>query len=843
MWAYVENLGAGGALKGKGRDRSAGREPRIGKGGASDPGPLLVPFRLRGVRIGVQMTFMLLGMLLAYALLPGHQPLDGRAYTVLLLAAADGAFIISRLPWEQLLTRPTGNRYLYVWAVLDILLITVAISMTGHAESELFFLYALTTVFFAASYPPLGHVALLLFTCTSYAAVVGLDGLENTTSATVAVRLGGLALVAFVASFLSRELLRQMREHGEARTESESRAGLLAMVASASRSMSTLDPEQVLGIVVESSLQMGFDGAEICLFDEATHTWRVAQHRGLNADYGSVEPIEAGVAGLVHRRRETVVLDNYSGWPGGLRQVRDAGFRFMIASPVWCGGELVGALVAGSLARRTPRPHEVECLDLLAAQAGAALNNARLFSERRAFEARLEHQAFHDGLTNLPNRALFLDRLEQALARTRRDGDAVGVLFMDLDRFKMVNDSLGHDVGDELLAAVARRLIVCLRPGDTLARYGGDEFTVLLERLRSDADAIEVAERLLRSLSEPFVLQERQVFVSASIGVSFAKQPLSEDGDPLREADLAMYRAKERGKGRWEVFESAMNAEAVQRLELETELRQAIDRDELFLLYQPLVDLASGRITGVEALVRWRHPRRGVVTPDKFIALAEETGLILRLGTWVLEEACRQGQRWLEEGLPPLHVSVNISADQFQKGRLPEQLQEILVATGLAPDRLTLEMTESVVMEEAEATMQIMREIAGLGVRLALDDFGQGYSSLSYLKRFPLDVLKVDKAFVDGLVDNAEDRAIVRSVVALARELGISVTAEGIETARQLEQVKALGCHVGQGYWFSRAVGPDGINELLRPSGAEAGNGQKSSALSSGTVPRARSTA
>ena len=777
--------------------------------------PLVVPFRLRAVRIGVQMTFMVLAMLLAYAVLPGHEPLDGRAYTVLLLAGADIAFIISRLSWDKLLARPAGTRWLYVWAALDIVLITVAIGMTGHASSELFYLYALTTVFFAASYPPWGQAALLVFTSASYAGVVALDGWDQTTAATMVVRLGSLALVAFIASFLSRELLRQMREHGQARTESESRAGLLAMVASASRSMSTLDPEQVLGIVVESSLQMGFDGAEICLFDKATHTWRVAKHRGLNPDYGSVEPIEAGVAGLVHTRRETVVLDNYSGWPGGVRQVRDAGFRFMIASPVWCGGELVGALVVGSLTRRSPRPHEVECLDLLAAQAGAALNNARLFSERRAFEARLEHQAFHDALTNLPNRALFLDRLDQALARTRRDGEPVGVLFMDLDRFKMVNDSLGHDVGDELLSAVAQRLSVCLRPGDTLARYGGDEFTVLLERLRSDADAIDVAERLLRSLSAPFILQERQVFISASIGVSFAKHPYSNDSDPLREADLAMYRAKERGKGRWEVFESDMNAEAIRRLELETELRQAIDGQEMFLLYQPLVDLGSGTVTGVEALVRWRHPSRGVVSPNDFIGLAEETGLILRLGDWILEEACRQGQRWLELGLPPLHVAVNISADQFQKGGLPGKLLEILVATGLPADRLTLEMTESVVMEEAEATMEIMSEIDGLGVRLALDDFGQGYSSLSYLKRFPLDVLKVDKAFVDGLVDNPEDRAIVRSVVALARELGISVTAEGIETARQLEHVKSLGCHVGQGYWFSRPVEADAITELL----------------------------
>ena len=517
----------------------------------------------------------------------------------------------------------------------------------------------------------------------------------------------------------------------------------------------------------------------------------------------------------MRERRETVVLDDYSAWPGGVSEVRKIGYRFMVASPMWSGGEMAGVLIAGSTGTRSPSVHEIECIDMLAAQAGAAFHNARLYTERRAFEARLTHQAFHDALTQLPNRTLFSDRLAHAMARARRDGERIAVLFLDLDRFKMVNDSLGHDVGDELLTGVAQRLAPCVRAGDTLARYGGDEFTILLERVASDEDAVRVAERMLEALQAPFDLAGRQLVVSASIGISMPLLEALDDVDPLREADLAMYKAKEHGKARWEMFRSEMNVQAKRRLELETELRRAIEEEQLFLEYQPLVDLATGAINGVEALVRWRHPDKGVIPPLEFIPIAEEAGLIIPLGNWVLEEACRQARAWQHEGVPPLRMSVNLSADQFQKGNLPAQLVQVLRTTGLSADRLLLEITESVLMGEAEAAVVVMEDVHRLGVGLALDDFGQGYSSLSYLKRFPLDCVKIDKLFVDGIVHNREDQAIVQSVVAMARALGIKVTAEGIEDADQLQWLQLLGVDDGQGYHFARPVDPSAIPAMV----------------------------
>jgi EAL domain-containing protein (putative c-di-GMP-specific phosphodiesterase class I) len=336
-----------------------------------------------------------------------------------------------------------------------------------------------------------------------------------------------------------------------------------------------------------------------------------------------------------------------------------------------------------------------------------------------------------------------------------------------------------------------------------------------------------VADRLLAALARPFSLRGRDVVLGASIGVSVSPtesdagaaggEPAgnSDAHDPLREADLAMYRAKERGKGRWELFEAGLNARAVKRLELETELRRAIDREELFLLYQPLVSMQSGEISGVEALVRWRHPVRGTVLPGEFISLAEEAGLIGRLGAWVLNEACRQAAEWRSRGVAPFGISVNLSAEQFQSRELPAKVAEALADHGLPGDALTLEVTESMVMADADTALWVMTELRRIGVHLALDDFGQGYSSLSYLKRFPLHSLKVDKVFVDGLVDHAEDRAIVRSVVGLARDLGMAVTAEGIETTEQLRHVRLLGCDIGQGFVLSVPVPGDAIPGLL----------------------------
>ena len=773
----------------------------------------LLSFRLRTVGIAVRSTAGALIALVVYALLPGHGELHAASYAALILAAAAGCTVMSQLPWPRLFDEGWGIRCLYAWSFMDIVLVTVAVAITGHAGSDLYLIYAMTTIFFAASYPPKGQVALLGATAACYLIELGLSG-WHIGGAVLFMRLAVIALVAFMASWLSRELMGEMAGHVSALSESEQRAAMLAMVAGAARSMSTLDSERVLGIVVDATLEIGFDGAEICMFDRDGDTWTSRFRRGLAVDYDETQPADVGLAGTVRRERRTVILADYSAWEGGVTQVREAGFSTMVASPVWSGSELVGVLIAGALAPRPVLPYERECIELLAAQAGAALVNAHRYVERQAFEQQLHHQAFHDSLTGLPNRALFTDRLTHALSRLPRRSRSVAVLFLDIDRFKMINDSLGHDVGDQLLVEVAGRLSSCLRPSDTLARYGGDEFTILLEEPEEDGATL-VADRILELLQLPFTLAGREVAASASIGIAHAPSPTGED--PLREADLAMYRAKDRGRGRWEIFDPEMNRYARGRLDSETELAQAIERNQFVLHYQPVVALVDGRVTGVEALVRWVHPRRGVVSPAEFIPLAEETGTIVALGRWVLEEACRQAVAWDKEGVTPLQLNVNLSAIEFQREDLVDTVAAVLEATGLAPSRLTLELTETIVMEDVDAGMAAMARLRELGVRLALDDFGQGYSSLGYLKRFPLDNIKIDRSFVDGLVASPEDQAIVRSVVMLAREMHMTVTAEGIETAEQLDAVRALGCDDAQGYYFSAPLPGVGVTAAASP--------------------------
>jgi diguanylate cyclase (GGDEF)-like protein len=432
----------------------------------------------------------------------------------------------------------------------------------------------------------------------------------------------------------------------------------------------------------------------------------------------------------------------------------------------------------------------------------------RNYTERKILERQLAHQAFHDALTGLPNRALFSDRLEHALTRATRRGVLVAVLFLDLDRFKVVNDSLGHDVGDQLLAAVADLLRSCVRSGDTVARLGGDEFTVLLEDLATPADASHVAERIMAAMQAPFQLAGHEVCVSASLGIALSAGKASTPEDLLRDADAALYRAKARGRGRCELFDAPMRAQAMARLEIETGLR---------VHYQPMVELGTGRVAGVEALARWQHPTRGFVPPSDFIALAEESSLILPLSRWVLFESCRQASEWHRRypNRPPLTVSVNLSVRQFQHPALVDEVAEALRETALPPGCLSLEITESMMMEAAEATSVILRDLKALGVRLAIDDFGTGYSSLGYLKRFPVDTLKIDRTFVAGLGQDPEDTAIVHAVIRLAHTLGLAVTAEGVETAAQRDDLRATGCELGQGYYFAKPLPPESLEALL----------------------------
>jgi len=439
-------------------------------------------------------------------------------------------------------------------------------------------------------------------------------------------------------------------------------------------------------------------------------------------------------------------------------------------------------------------------------------------TDRKRAEEQLLHDAFHDALTGLPNRALFMDHVKMAIQRSRRSGDRLfAALFLDLDRFKVINDSLGHMVGDQLLVGIAHRLEACLRPGDTVARLGGDEFTILLEDLTGTEDAIEVARRVQEAVTQPFNIGGHEVFTTASIGIALSNTGYERAEDLLRDADTAMYRAKMEGKKRHVVFDKGMHDRAMELLQIETDLRRAITRKEFFLNYQPIVSLATGKVLSFEALVRWRHPERGLVMPSEFVPVAEETGLIVPLGLWVLNEACRQMRSWQKQGLAgeQVTVSVNLSSRQFSQADLIEQVSSALRESGLRPANLKLEITESMVMENIDTAIDMLTQLRGLGVGLAIDDFGTGYSSLSYLHRFPIDTLKIDRSFVTQMTDNAENAEIVRTIVTLARSLSMDVIAEGVETREQLRQLGSLGCDYGQGYLFSRPVGAGQAVALL----------------------------
>jgi len=485
-------------------------------------------------------------------------------------------------------------------------------------------------------------------------------------------------------------------------------------------------------------------------------------------------------------------------------------------------GDAPATNFSGELRLRSANDAWVTCEVVANDQSAEAAVNGivmtcRDITERKLFEEQLAHQAFHDPLSGLPNRSLFLDRLDRALLRASTHGRSVAVMFLDLDNFKVVNDSLGHDSGDEMLVEVAKRLRTCVRSQDTVARLGGDEFTILLEDIVDPEFASEMASRVARALNTPVQLKGHEVHTSASIGVAVSAGRNELPGDMLRDADTAMYQAKAAGKAHHTVFDPTMNERANERLELEGELRRAIDGGELRLHYQPIISLDSGSVTEVEALVRWEHPVRGIMPPMRFIPLAEETGLILPLGRWVLEESCRQAREWQLEfpTTPPLTIGVNISPRQFAQSNLVSEVSRVLRETGLPACSLKLEITESLMMVNPEATRAKLMALRDLGVRLAVDDFGTGYSSMAYLSRFPLDTLKIDKSFVGGLGEQAEADAIVRAIITLAKTLNLHVTSEGIETADQLMRLNDLGSDLGQGFFFSRPLTSAALHEIL----------------------------
>jgi diguanylate cyclase (GGDEF)-like protein len=458
-------------------------------------------------------------------------------------------------------------------------------------------------------------------------------------------------------------------------------------------------------------------------------------------------------------------------------------------------------------------------LAVAAAAGGMLIVRARQLvlnvEQRKRAEERIRHLAYHDALTDLPNRSLLEDRLTTALAQAHRKSRMLALLYLDLDRFKRVNDTLGHSLGDHILQSVAERLTSIVREADTVARVGGDEFTILLPEISQAQDAIDVADRILRELRRPVMVDHRELPATTSMGIAFYPDDAEEADTLLRNADIAMYRAKEQGRDNYQLYTAAMNARIAERFAVENDLRRALDRNEFVVYYQPQVDLSSQQIVGVEALVRWEHPTRGLMLPADFIPVAEESGLIVPLGEWVLRTACAQAKAWQEAGLPPIRLAVNLSGRQFQQRNLSEMVERALNETSLEPRYLQLEITETVVMHDMDFTIATLNNLKAMGIQIAIDDFGCGHSSLNYLKRLPIDDVKIDRSFVHDLATDPSDAAIVGSVVAMTRELNLNVVAEGVETEEQLAFLKERQCDVVQGFLFSRPVPPDAVEKII----------------------------
>jgi diguanylate cyclase (GGDEF)-like protein len=777
--------------------------------------------RLASVKVGIWLSLIVCAGAALYALETWDQP--HRALILGMIGLGVLSVVVVRsLPLERIVSSKYSEPFFGIWSTADALLIAVIAGLDGGSRSPYMLLLVLPFLFASLSYAPTTIVA------------VGLVVLGSVFVLGLAVGGGfpfqgfGLfagACVGLLGTWEARNQLRQRRylaetavalerseESSRLQAHQQSEVARFGQLALEGAEIDGLGQEacrivtQVLGVDFGAVLKLLTGGEELLLVAGAGFPPEMVGERRLPADYRSQSgyALSTGMATVANDwETETRFTSNLQS---------DMGMRSSAIILIKAEDKPYGVLGAGSREQHEFTQGDVNFMQAIANVLANAI-------ERRQTEERTQHEALHDPLTGLPNRNLFLDRLQHALSVTARRQTAIAVLFLDLDQFKLVNDSLGHAAGDELLAAVAPRIEQALRPGDTVARFGGDEFAVLAEDVGNERGATRIAERIAEELSRPFILREREHFVSASVGISIGDGTEAPEA-LIRDADSALYRAKDHGRGGYEIFDEVMRSRVIEHMQIENDLRRALQRQELALHYQPVIRLRDGEIVALEALLRWNHPDRGLVGPLGFIPVAEESRLIVPIGRWVVEQACRQAAAWqqLSPDRAPVGVSVNLSARQVADPELISHIEGSIRANGIEPSTLWLELTESTLLDETTFVERTVASLKELGVRLVLDDFGVGFSSLGYLKRLPLSMIKLDRSFVENLAEGSHDAAIVRAVSDMAQTIGISVVAEGIEKQEQVRAAAALGCGYAQGFHFAEPVPAEDVEELLARS-------------------------
>jgi diguanylate cyclase (GGDEF)-like protein len=778
-----------------------------------------VATRLRSVKVGVWLSVIVCGGGALYAVQRWDQP-HRQLILAIIAVGLLTAPLIRALPLERIVRSRYSQVFFVAWSLGDILLIATIAGLDGGSDSGYMLLLVLPFLFAALSYPP-RTVAIVAVGClaaffTVVFAVGGgfpLQGFGLFAGACVAL------LGAWEARNQARER-EQLHETAAARLRSErgsrqqaeqqrevARFGQLALEG---RNIEELSGEasrilsEVLDVDYGGVLKLQPGGEDLLLVAAVGMPQELVGHALVPAGYRSQSgyALATGMATIVNDWDEETRFEQSE-------LQRSQGMTSAAIILIKGKGPPYGVVGAGSRTQRDFTQADVSFMQAIANVLANAI-------ERRRAEERTEHEALHDPLTGLPNRNLFLDRLQHALSASARRSSPIAVLFLDLDQFKLVNDSLGHAAGDELLASVAPRIESALRPGDTVARFGGDEFAVLAEEVGNERGATRIAERVAEVLTRPFIVRGREHFVSASVGIAIGNGTEAPEG-LIRDADSALYRAKERGRGGYEIFDEVMRARVIEHMQTENDLRRAIQREEFELHYQPVVRLRDGSIVAMEALLRWNHPERGLLGPLGFIPVAEESRLIVPIGRWVIEQACLQAAHWqqLHPDAAPVGVSVNLSARQVADPELLSHLGGSFRASGIEPSTLWLELTESTLLEDTDFVERMLTAVKRLGVQLVLDDFGTGFSSLGYLKRLPLSMIKLDRSFVKDIAQDSHDAAIVRAVSEMADTIGISVVAEGIENEEQLHAAKGLGCGYAQGYHFAEPMRATEVDGLL----------------------------